>query len=191
MRLIIAAFLLFGAVIPVFSQQIDFYREEITFELDSLFFTVNGDYYFRNTSDNLLSPKVTFPIASSGSQRLLDTIMVFAQENLANPVPVTLKDTLARFTINLPPESERMFKVIYRQRHNGSAAKYILTSTNFWKKPIEDARYSLVVPHYIDITGFSIPPDSDTNFGDRRIYYWKKAQFMPDKEFILSFTIDN
>jgi len=191
MKYLLSTLFLCWITVSALSQQLDFFREEITFELDSLFFTVNGDYYFRNNSDKFLTPTVTFPVADPGSHKPFDTILVFAQENIVTPLPVVIKDTTARFTINLPPRSERMFKVIYRQRHDGQTARYILTTTAYWKKPIDFATYSLVVPEYIAVDTLSILPDTLSQFEANRIYFWRKESYMPEIEFVVSFTVNS
>lgn len=190
MRTFVTFFLLLFFAGKVFSQQVDFFREEISFELDSLFFTVNGEFYFRNNSDQLLSPMVTFPIGRVEGEKQLDTILVFAQEDLVNPLPVQIRDTIVKFTIYLPPGEERLFKVLYKQRHNGHSARYILTTTAFWKKPLEHAAYSLFYPGYIMIRSFSIPPDAKRDFEGARIYTWTRRAFLPTKDFQVDFIVN-
>ena len=171
------------------SQPIDFFREEITFELDSIYFIVNADFYFRNTTDKVLTPMVTLPVARINYQKQIDTILVFLQENLVQPLPVQVKDTLARFSIELPPGQDKLIKVIYQQRHNGHTAKYILTTTWYWKKPLEVASYTLVCPAYVNMEKFSIPPDKISNFNRTTLFYWNRTNYMPETDLLLEFHL--
>jgi len=41
--------------------QIDFFKEDLQFELNENFFTVTGDYYFRNTSDHDIKATLFYP----------------------------------------------------------------------------------------------------------------------------------
>jgi hypothetical protein len=102
---------------------------------------------------------------------------------------MTISDTLGRFMINLPPYAYKMIRVFYRQRHNGTAARYILLTTKNWNKPLEDARYSLVIRKNIVIDQFSIAPDRSVDFGDTTVYYWKRKNFMPERDFEVKFRI--
>jgi hypothetical protein len=173
----------------LFAQQLSFFKEEIVFEIDSTFFTVNGDYYFRNASDQALSHTVTYPLRSNGSDRPFDTITVLEPTNPLIPVRTKISDTIARFRITLPPFSEKKMKVIYRQRHNGNLARYILLTTRLWNKPLENARYSLIVRKNIQVIEFSIAPDRSVNFGDTTVYYWERKNFMPEGDLEFRFKV--
>lgn len=175
----------------LFSQDFDFFKEEIVFEIDSVFFTVNGDYYFRNNTGKDVSPLISYPVRSNDSRPPFDTIMVYDQSDPSTPVRVKIIDTAALFTIHLPPHAEKMIKVVYRQRHDGSGARYILLTTKLWNKAFEDARYSLVVRKSIVIQEFSFAPDRSVDFGDTTIYYWSRKNFMPEKDFEVRFKVSN
>jgi hypothetical protein len=189
MRKILFLFTLFFVSQTVFSQVLDFFKEEIVFEIDSAFFTVNGDYYFRNNTGKVISPLISYPLRSNDSRPLFETVMVYDQAEPSTPLPLKIIDTAALFTLHLSPHSEKMIKVIYRQRHNGSVARYILLTTKFWNKPFENALYSLVVKKNIAVKQFPFPPDRSVDFGDATIYYWSRKNFMPEKDFEVKFNV--
>lgn len=173
----------------LYTQKLEFFREDISFGIDSAFFTVNGDYYFRNSSDVYHSFVVVYPVRSNNTATPIDTIMVFDHGDMTHALKVDVKDTLATFVLKMLPHSVKMMKIIYRQRHNGHEARYILLTTKFWEKPFENASYNLVVNKNIKINDFSIMPDNSVDFGETMIYYWKREHFMPEKDFEFRFSL--
>jgi len=174
----------------IIAQTFNFFKEEIIFEIDPVFFTVNGDYYFKNNSDQTIFPLISYPVRSNGIRKPFDTIMVYDNSDPSTALKLIIIDTVARFTIKLLPFSEKMIKVIYKQKHNGTDARYILLTTRSWNKPINEARYSVVVRRNIEINQFSISPDKSVDFGDTTVYYWRRKNFMPDKDFEMHFRVD-
>lgn len=173
----------------VSAQKPEFFKEDISFGIDSLFFSVNGDYYFRNTSDDIHKFVVVYPVRSNDTSKPIDTIMVFDLGNPGGILKVDVKDTLATFAISLPPHSEKTVRVFYRQRHNGKEVRYILLTTKFWNKPFERADYSLAVGRNIKINNFSLKPDKSVDFGETVIFYWERENFMPENDFEVKFTL--
>jgi hypothetical protein len=185
------ALLFSGVYNYILGQKPEFFREEISFGIDSVFFSVNGDYYFRNTSDQTRNYVIAYPVRSNNTPKPIDTIMVFDQDYPAQLLQVEIRDTLATFAITLSPHSVKSIKVFYRQRHNQREARYILLTTNFWEKPFEKADYSLAVRKNIRIDDFSIKPDSRVDFGETEIFYWNRENFMPETDFEVKFTLLN
>jgi hypothetical protein len=171
------------------AQRIEFFREDISFGIDTVFFSVNGDYYFRNSSDESRSFVIVYPVRSNGTAKPIDTIMVFDQADITHALKVDVKDTLVTFAINMPPHSVKTLKIIYLQRHKGNIVRYILLTTKFWDKPLEIANYNLIVKKNIQINDFSLKPDNSIYFGETVIYYWKREQFMPAMDFEIKFNV--
>lgn len=175
----------------IWAQKPEFFREEISFGIDSVFFSVSGDYFFRNISDQPRQYIIAYPVRSNNTPKPIDTIMVFDQDNPAQLLKVEIRDTLVNFAITLLPHSVKTIKVFYRQRHNQREVRYILLTTRFWEKTFEKADYSLAVKKNIRIDDFSIKPDSKVDFGETEIYYWERENFMPEKDFEVKFTLLN
>jgi len=172
-----------------YAQKPEFFREDLSFGLDTAFFSVNGDYYFRNSSAEYHTYTIVFPVRSTNSVKPIDTILVFDHTDDDRMLKVSVKDTLATFVLDMSPHSEKIIKIIYRQRHDGKKARYILTTTKLWEKPFNKADYNLVVKKNIEITDFSIKPDSKIDFGDAVIYYWKREHYLPENDFEINFYL--
>lgn len=173
----------------IIAQKPEFFREEISFGIDSLYFTVNGNYFFRNTSDETRKYIIAYPVRSNNTSKPIDTIMVFDTDNPAQLLKVGVRDTLATFEIVMSPHSVKNILVFYRQFHNKREVRYILLTTRLWDKPFEKADYNLTIRKDIRIDGFSIDPDSRIDFGETEVFYWKRENFMPDKDFEAKFTL--
>ncbi|MEI6061750.1 MAG: hypothetical protein WCR72_13670 [Bacteroidota bacterium] len=67
--------------IPAYAQKIEFFSEDISFGIDSVFFLVNGDYSFRNNSGESRSMVIVYPIRNNNTTKPFDTILVFNNDN--------------------------------------------------------------------------------------------------------------
>ena len=87
----------------------------------------------------------------------------------------------------LSPKDTVDVNIFYRQKIS-SVNKYIIVSTQSWGKPLETAVYTLTTDKKLKIKSFSYTPDSIKEVNDKRLYFWKKQQFMPTIDFEI--TID-
>jgi hypothetical protein len=176
-----------SACLSVQSQQLDFFREDLTFQIDSTNFTVSGQYFFRNNSSSQRQTLINYPLPRLTDGPLFDTILVFSEESPAKPLELYFHDTLVSFRITVEPVSDKQITIFYSQQHNGNYAKYILTTTKYWGKPLQLAEFRLVVPPYINIQNCFEPPDKISEFDDVSIYYWKRQNFSPSHDFEIWF----
>jgi hypothetical protein len=170
------------------SQSLEFFREDLVFTLDSNFFTVSGDYYFRNPGEQAGTFSIVYPVPYNGPGKSVDTIVVMDDESHNQFIPVTVHDTLCMFQVQVSAKGIKRLTISYRQKHKDNQACYILTTTRQWGKPLEQASYELVMPAYLEILESSYPPDSHSDFGDAVIFHWRKTDFMPDKDFLFRFS---
>jgi len=170
------------------SQSLEFFREDLVFTLDSNFFTVSGDYYFRNPGEQAGTFSIVYPVPYNGPGKSVDTIVVIDEESRSQFIPVTVHDTLCMFQVQVSAGGIKRLTISYRQKHKDNQAGYILTTTRHWGKPLDQASYELVVPVCLRMLESSYPPDSHSDFGDAVIFHWKKTDFMPDKDFLFRFS---
>ena len=187
MKTVLAFIALVLTSLSLSAQRPEFFKEELEFGLDSVWFSVKGDYYFRNPSSKGIKPMIFFPVARSEGYPSIDTILIMDTSDPAHQLDVTVKDTIAGFMIDLPAFSEKRIMIYYRQRHNGREAKYILLSTKSWGKPLEKAVYHLLSDKKFHFSYFSLTPDNILDFGSVTIYSWERSNFMPDSDFIFRF----
>jgi hypothetical protein len=184
-------FLLFLCSGFVFGQRIEFFMEELIFTLDSSSFSVNGDYYFRNPSSSALDVKIFFPVSKAPGYSAVDTMLIYDISRPTHPLTAEINDSVATFSLSFLPFSEKCVKIYYKQHHDGSRARYILLTTQKWRKPLASAKYSLIANKNIIVSHFSIPPDQSEDFGETRVYFWNRQQFIPEKDFLFDFLVNH
>lgn len=163
----------------VLSQKIlDFVGEKIDFTLNPDTFSINGIYTFINHSDKDIYSSISFPLAVEANSVIVKRIF-----NLTYLIDIEFKRIKDELTFNLYINAGDTvnINIAYCQPIQENNI-YILTSTQAWNRPLLFAEYSLTVSKKIRIKSFSYTPDKKRG----KIYYWKKTNFMPDKEFMIS-----
>jgi hypothetical protein len=179
-------FLLFVFSSAVSGQRADFYKEDITFRLDSTSFDVDGYYWFTNHSDKPVNSNIFYPFPNHPAESI-DSIRLY---NISAGKKVRFKmesGSGISFSLSIAPHDTALFQIGYRQKLKSDSAIYILKTTRGWGKPLQLAEYKLVVPDYLNIKRFSYPEDKTYKVMNYRIYYWKRETFMPDKDMIFYF----
>jgi hypothetical protein len=163
---------------------VSFFEEHIDFQIDSNYFIINGIYSFYNNSNHSVNQRIIFPFADKTTE--IDSIRLL---NLNSHKRTQFKrlDNSISFDLNLDAKDTVDINIYYRQRIS-SENKYIITSTQSWGKPLEKAIYTLTTDKNQKIKSFSYEPDSLDSSHNKKIYFWRKNQFMPKLDFIV--TID-
>jgi len=178
-------FLIFLSSI-ILGQRADFFREDITFRIDSNYFDVEGYYWFTNHSDKSIRSNIYYPFPNS-SEGEIDSIRLFnisagQQTNYNNE-----RDTGISFNMYISPHDTVLFQIGYRQKLKGDSVVYILKTTKAWNKPIDLAEYKLIIPASLLIKEFSYTPDKYYEMENQKVYYWKKENFMPESDMVFYF----
>lgn len=166
-------------------QETNFFKEDITFRLGGKYFVVNGYYWFSNPSDNERRNVIFYPLNEETGP--VDSVEV---SEVAGRGHVKILDRTKAgfmFVLNLPPADTAVYHVVYRQEIIADSAMYILRSTRAWNRPLESAEYKLITDGSIAVTRFSYQPDKVYTIEGQRIYYWKRADFMPDQDMVFHF----
>lgn len=189
-RTLFASFLLIIVSVLVskstYSQSLEFFEESLFFEISGGFFTVDGQYYFRNTGQNDIHQILFYPFPADEDPLSIDSIFVTVTPVTEEQLLVHRSEKGFSFLVQLKAGEEKAYHIVYRQRVSHHAT-YILTSTKYWGKPLEKAFYQLKVPANNFITFFSYPPDYQEENTGGIIYYWYRENFMPDKDFKIEF----
>jgi len=160
-------------------QPVSFFEEHIDFVLDSVCFSINGIYSFRNGSDQPVNKYIVFPFADKTS--MIDSIRI-VNLNTLKKVPFIRLESSVSFEFSLLPKDTVDLNIFYRQK---AATKntYIITSTQTWGKPLETAVYSLTTPTDLLIKSLTYTPDSIAEVHGKRVFMWERHQFMPVRDF--------
>lgn len=169
----------------VFGQQINFFREDITFRLDGDYFRIEGFYWFSNRSDRAVTSEIYFPFPPHSGGRV-DSIQIYDLTKGRETWTREEEFGLA-FIVHLEPADTSLFRIKYRQKLNSDSAVYILKTTKNWGKPLAVAEFKLIIPDSFVIKGFSYPPDQLYEIEKIKIYLWKREQFLPDRNMVFYF----
>lgn len=161
---------------------VSFFEEHIDFQIDSSYFTINGIYSFYNNSNGLVNQKIIFPFADKTTK--IDSIRVLNLNTLKSTRFLRLDNAIS-FDLNIAAKDTVDINIFYRQRI-AVENKYIITSTQSWGKPLEKAVYTLTTEVNQKIKSFSYEPDSSDSGHNKKIYFWRKNQFMPKLDFIVT-----
>jgi len=178
--------LLFSFACTVNAQHLQFPREAINFTIDSVHFIVDGYYYFKNPTNQVLNVPISYPFPNGSS--VVDSAWLFNCSQLKAQTFTTGKMDMS-FGVSVLPNDSAVYRIGYRERHDGKTAHYILTTTKFWNNPLSDASYSLFVPSYLHVLSFSYQPDKSLNQKNGTLYLFHKKQFMPKEDFIVGFEM--
>jgi len=171
----------------VCSQNLQFYREDLTFEIKDGFFYVNGIYNFCNNGDKEIQQVLFYPFPVDSLYGRVDSINAFDVNAKSQNIILNITEKGFLFNIGLNPYGIGKYKISYRQKLLKNKAEYILVSTQKWGAPFESSNYKLISYDNTRITATSYIPDSIKQINDKGIYYWSKKDFMPDKNMIFYF----
>ncbi len=154
-------------------------------KIDKDYFYVTGSYYLKTTGDTSITLVYPFPVDSMYGG--VDLLRIF-NLTLNEPVqPLVESNESAFFKAGFGKFKEIEVLISYRQQLPGNRAEYILESTAGWRKPLEQADYQLIVAPGLEIVSFSISPDESIITEQETVYYWTKANYLPDKNMIFEF----
>ena len=173
---------------PATGQIVSFYRENMTFELDSAHMEAKGDLYFRNNSPEPVDKTFFFPVDCHGQSIKVDSITVFDvnKNSYIKPIKRNLAGIL--FNMKFASKEEKRLKIQYFQDHDGKTTGYIVTKIKYWNEPLAQGTYKLIVnyPKFVIDSTTITPTETKTEDG-KTVLIWRKTNFMPEKELCIYF----
>jgi hypothetical protein len=179
---ILMAITLFVGISTYSQEKISFFEEYIDFDLDSVYFSVNGIYSFFNPMDKEINQLIVFPFAVETLQ--IDSICITSLNNLS-PITFRRLEKAITFNVKMPPRDTVDVNIFYKQK-TAEKNTYIITSTQSWKQALKRAIYTLTTSLPVNEIEFSYPFTSKEIINDKILYRWEKKEFMPEKEFEVS-----
>lgn len=177
--------LILVAISRMVGQELQFYREEIVFTIDSASARTDATYYFCNVGDKALQTSLLYPFPEN-TMNQIDSLLITETGSIA-AIPFRQAESGVFFPISLSPYGHSAYRVFYRQRLTEGHFRYILTSTSAWGRPLESACYELRMPLSLSVDSLSYRQDTTYILSDLRIYQWKRKVFLPDRDFEVFF----
>jgi len=185
MRWIIVLIFIFKSI--AMAQEINFFKEDITFQISEGTFRVEGYYWFSNHTKANVEKLIYFPFGSVNLHQPNDVLEVFnINEAVAQNILNKTTDGFY-FVLNLSGGDTTAIRIIYQHKTKSDSVMYVLRSTQYWQRPLESAEYKLRIDKRMSVTRFSIVPDKVYTLEDENIYYWKRFNFMPYTDFVFHF----
>jgi hypothetical protein len=170
-----------------YSQELSFYKEDITFTLDRMHFTVDAFYWFANTSDKTCEKIIYYPFGNNSEKEQIDSIEIVNSSLNMIPTIIDHDKNGFSFLLRITAKDTNIYHIKYSQKIASDSVKYILISTQQWNKKLDNAAYKLIVDKNIELTGFSYKPDRVDDFTGEKRYYWAMNNFMPAVDMIFHF----
>jgi len=171
----------------LYCQEVRFFKEDVTMSITKEYFTVDGYYWFSNTTDSKIEKVILYPFGVTDKNERIDSAGLFNMTEGINEQLLNKTNSGFYFVLTLNANDTAVYRISYRQRLQSDSVRYILRSTQQWKNPLVSAEYRLIVNNPITITHYSIPPDTLYVVDDRKIYYWKRVEFMPEQDLVFRF----
>lgn len=170
---------------PPRGSAIDFHKEDIVLTVSDSKVAVSGIYWFRNRTDKHMPYPVSFPFYIDSTSLFPDSISAYVKnDSLITQIPFMKYKIAKSIGIRVPMTARgtTIWHLDYSQKILSPHARYILTSTAAWGKPLEEATYKFIVPASFD--SVQVWPKADTvyNQGDQKIYLCHKTNFMPKRD---------
>ena len=164
----------------LFCLDIDFFREDLNFEIKDSYFYVDGIYYFRNNSDTEIKRLLFYPFPRDSHNGIVDSMRAICLIDSSDCITKTGENGFS-FRVKLAPHQEQKYRISYRQKLLTNEAEYILTTTQKWRKSFEEVNYKIRLPKDIILDSLSYFPDSLKTVGNKNIFFYHKENFMPDR----------
>lgn len=186
MRFIIPVFIIILQITScLYSQGIDFFKEDISFVLIGDTLHVKGEYHFCNNFSRPAMTFLFFPIKGFLKNTIRESISVFdLKEKKYVKVTARNKEGIF-FPLSIEPCDTSIYYIEYSQKIMSDTLHYYLTTTAKWNKPLVEGTYKLIVRKNVNIKSFSFDPDTMYTKEDFKIYLWERHNFTPSKDFVV------
>jgi hypothetical protein len=162
---------------------VEFFAEQITLAVDDSAARIECEFHFRNNLSGQRNFPVIFPFYVDSQSLFPDYIDACIAGPDRRQLEVKILPERNAAVINIPlAESTTIWRLQYRQRITGSMARYILTSTQAWGRPLEKATYRFIVPKSFGEIVVWPQADSTADTGEFIEYWAHRNNFMPERD---------
>jgi len=164
----------------LYTLNLDFFREDLDFEIKGNYFHVDGIYYLRNNTDKDIKRLLFYPFPLDPLYGIVDSMQAIFLSDSSDCLIKTRENGFS-FKVQIASGKAEKYRLSYRQKLLGNKAEYILITTQRWGKPFEEVNYRFFLPKEIKLDSLSYFPDSLKTVGNKHIFYYHKENFMPDR----------
>jgi hypothetical protein len=136
-------------------------------------------YHFTNSLANPATAVIFYPFP-------LDSIHAWPDSVLVPGYEFERSDSGVAFKMLFKPQVEDSFLAYYRQSLHGRQARYIVTTTQVWKRAIDQARFRIIVPANFKDVKLNYKPDAVVRTDTTVIYSFTRRGFFPNKDVVIT-----
>lgn len=162
---------------------VKFFKEEVSLEVVKNSVTLQGLYFFENTSNFEMDVNVVYPFSIDSTHLYPDKIKISVDDN---PIDFTKNKDGIRWTLHFAPNMVETVFVEYRQKIKEKSVTYILTSIKLWKDKLDKLTFIIKAPEEFKELNISIKPDSVKTKKGRLFYYITRRYFLPKEDLKIS-----
>jgi len=169
----------------VSGQEIRFVSEEIVIRITGDSCEVMGTYLFENPGAHETVVTLRYPFPVSALLPLPRTVEVYDSTTNA-PVEYHRSGDAILFSVRLSAGQSGTYAVRYWQRTPAASMTYLLTTTNRWDAPLDEARFLISVPsaYELETCTYALEPSGDAN--GFRSYQFRRLRFFPRHDLTLT-----
>ncbi len=149
---------------------------------------INGSYYFKNISKEPILNRVLFyPFPVDSNISYPDSIVVFNPHN--KQVPYSKTNNGIFFKINITSMSTECYTVKFYQKTTIEKYVYILSTTQFWKRPLSSADFIITLPNNLSMEYISLHYNRIEESKNNKKYFIHRKNFYPTENLIMEWRV--
>jgi hypothetical protein len=160
-----------------------FAREEVLMHIQPGAVEITGMYHFTNSLPNPSTAVIYYPFPLDSIHEWPDSVSIPGYE-------FERGDSGVSFRMRFRPQTEDSFLAYYRQPLHGREARYIVTTTQVWKRAIDRAQFRITVPADFKNVRLNYKPNAVDRTDSTVIYSFARRRFFPDKDVIVTWKSD-
>lgn len=169
---------------PIFSNDLHFFKENITIKIQDEYCVLFGRYFFINSSSTPITRILYYPVIVNNN-----TVFphFFKVKNIQFNREISYRVYIngITFPIKIFPHNINSYSIEYHQKTTQPVFEYILTSTVTWKMPIDSVQIAIEVPKKYRLQSISVPYDRVIDQNDKLTYLIIRHNFYPHKNLII------
>jgi hypothetical protein len=155
---------------------IDFFKEEVTIEVLGARVRVTGVYYFENLTQIGKRIKFYYPFPVDSNHHFPDTISF--------GYPFERDSAGIYFSLSIRSNSIDSFRITYEQPVEKPFFRYITTTTKVWKRPIKEAKFTVVAPDTLSLSMNYVFAECRNAYG-KLLYLIEIKDLFPEEDLII------
>jgi hypothetical protein len=170
------------ATTPLFAGELDFWRENIAARVvaaDTI--TIDGTYFFRSSTGAAVHTQLFYPFPLDSVH---DYPVRWAARSAAGGAPIVCRESREGFffPVSVEPGAVCSLLITYTQHVRKSQARYILSTTKAWDKPLGPSNYTVTLPSKMTLLFLSYEADTVISSKGQTTHRFFRDNFMPDRD---------